>query len=39
MTRDRGPRGLSEGQLVAAVVLAIVAFALLSLWALVVWRA
>lgn len=37
MTPEREP-WLSEGQLVAAVVLAIVAFALLSLWALVVWR-
>lgn len=37
MTPDRGPR-LSEGQLVAAAILAVVAFVLLVIWALVVWR-
>ena len=36
--RDRGPRGWSEGQLVAAGILAVVAFVLLVIWALVVWR-
>lgn len=35
--RERDP-WLTEGQLVAAVVLGLVAFALLSWWALVVWR-